>query len=344
MFCRGCEKCILTSKNQKYIIMIIKINFMKSDLFLILLIVALGHFACTTRQEIPPKLVIDDGWWQVAGNPDMGEYTTEGQEPVDFAIWQAADGTWQIWSCVRKTSAPGKTRIFYHWEGQNLTDKNWEPKGFPFLADTTLGEMLNGLQAPYVIQKQGTYYMFYGDWNQICLAKSTDGKNFERVIRNGNAALFGDEKMTRDPMVVTDQDKYYCYYTANPNDKGAIYLRTSSDMFNWSDSRMVAFGGQAGEKFWHAECPFVVQHPAGWNYLFRTQSYGPGLKGDPAKKQKTSLYASRDLVDFGINDDAKLVDTLEVAAPEVFEHEGQYYMAALMPDLQGIRITKLHWQ
>ncbi|MBT7162538.1 MAG: hypothetical protein HN904_07140, partial [Victivallales bacterium] len=42
---------------------------------------------------------ISSEWWQVAGNPDLGGYATAEQEPVDFAVWQAADGTWQLWSC-----------------------------------------------------------------------------------------------------------------------------------------------------------------------------------------------------------------------------------------------------
>jgi len=35
--------------------------------------------------------VIEGGWWQVAGNPDLGELTGEKQQPVDFGIWQAAE-------------------------------------------------------------------------------------------------------------------------------------------------------------------------------------------------------------------------------------------------------------
>ena len=70
---------------------------------------------------------IDGQWWHVAGNPMDNKYATERQESVDFAIWQAADGTWQLWSCIRSTTAGGKngkTRFFYRWEGQNLTDTN----------------------------------------------------------------------------------------------------------------------------------------------------------------------------------------------------------------------------
>jgi hypothetical protein len=45
-----------------------------------------------------PRIVGD--WWQVAGDPELGDLTSPKQQPVDFAIWQAADGTWQLWSCI----------------------------------------------------------------------------------------------------------------------------------------------------------------------------------------------------------------------------------------------------
>ncbi len=50
---------------------------------------------------------ISGPWWQVAGDPDLGEWTSPDQQPVDFGVWQAADGTWQLWSCIRKTKCGG---------------------------------------------------------------------------------------------------------------------------------------------------------------------------------------------------------------------------------------------
>ena len=49
-----------------------------------------------------PEIVGD--WWQIAGNPDLGEFTSPEQEPTAFGMWQAADGTWQLWSCIRHTN------------------------------------------------------------------------------------------------------------------------------------------------------------------------------------------------------------------------------------------------
>jgi hypothetical protein len=317
--------------------------------------------SCTTPQETQnspessPEPVaalpqIEGDWWQIAGNPALGELTSENQQPVDFGIWQAADGSWQLWSCIRKTEEEGNTRLFYRWEGQHLSDTLWQPMGIAMRADTTLGETAGGMQAPYVIQHEDKYLMFYGDWQHICLARSKDGKNFTRDIRNGSPVLFGDpdETNTRDPMVTRINNHWYCYYTAHPDKEGAVYLRSSDNLYDWSDSQIVAYGGKAAGKgngqFWLAECPHVIQPVADAPYyLFRTQSYGRVMDGKLEKAQKTSVYASLDPTDFGINNDRYFVDSLQVAAPEIFQHEGQWYIASLRADLQGIQLARLQW-
>lgn len=320
----------------------------KPFLFHLLLVLPLTEIAFPAAAQSDTVLMptIAGEWWTIAGNPDLGELTTSEQQPVDFGIWQAADSSWQLWSCIRKTEAPGKTRLLHRWQGATLTDPDWSPMGIAMQADTTLGEEAGGLQAPYVALFDSLYHMFYGDWNRICLATSPDGIRFERVLHNGSPALFGDlrETNTRDAMVRYENGRYYAYYTAHPDQRGAVYLRTSSDLRTWSESTQVAYGGQAGgDKFWLAECPFVVKHPSGYYYLFRTQSYGRVVNGTTEKAQKTSVYRSKDPYDFGVNSDRYFVGTMEVAAPEIFRYRGEWYMAALRPDLQGIRLAKLQW-
>ncbi len=171
--------------------------------------------------------VIDGNFWQVAGNPDLGELTGENQQPVDFAIWQAEDSTWQLWSCIRGTRCGGHHRLFYSWEGKDLESCNWEPVGITMMADTMLGESPGSLQAPYVINENGSFYMFYGDWRRICLAVSKNGKDFTRVLKkeDGEPVLFSEHvhepppfNHARDPMVLKSENTYYCYYInpANP--------------------------------------------------------------------------------------------------------------------------------
>jgi hypothetical protein len=301
--------------------------------FVLILTAPAGRSA--EKSVLVPQIQSD--WWQVADVPDLGKYNSTEQEPVDFAVWQAADGTWQMWSCIRKANNGGKTRLLYRWQGTTITDRDWQPMGIAMEADPNFGEMAGGLQAPYVLKVRSKYIMFYGDWNHIDKAISMDGKTFARQLGpNGRSGMFseGAESNTRDPMVIRIHGTFYAYYTANPENHGADFVRTSRNLDSWSPSKTIAYGGSAGTGHFSAECPFVYYHKAsGYYYLFRTQRYG--------EHAQTSIYRSKDPLKFGVNDDRYLVGTLPIAAPEIVEDDGQLYIAALLPGLKGIRIAKL---
>ncbi|UCG48647.1 MAG: hypothetical protein JSU94_02505 [Phycisphaerales bacterium] len=329
---------------------------MKRRLMLLVLVCALAEVVWPSEgPKGVPAPRIEGRWWQVAGNPMDHKYATPGQEPVDFAVWRAADGSWQLWSCIRNTTAGGKggkTRFFYRWEGQNLTDENWTPMGIAMEADPSVGETPGGLQAPHVVKVGDTYHMFYGDWVNICHAISTDGKSFKRVVQpNGKTGMFteGPGVNTRDVLLMRHDDRWYAYYTAYPNRQGMVFVRTTEDFANWSESSVAAFGGQAGTNAYSSECPHVVKTGPHDFYLFRTQSYGAVVKTEGGRRKrgpaKTSVYYSNDPKMFGINQDARyFVGTLPVAAPEIIRHEGRYYIAALNDGaLDGIRIAALAW-
>src|SRR5688500_13124435 len=179
--------------------------------------VAVSAFAA--EHPLTPR--ISSEWWTVAGDPDLGELTTPKQQPVDFGIWQASDGSWQLWSCIRGTNEPGKTRLLYRWEGAKITDANWTPRGIAMQADVKLGETQGGLQAPYVMKHEGKYWMFYGDWANICLATSSDGKTFARaqnIYGRPQLSVRGEvdqKRNTRDAMVLHVWGKWHLYYTAH---------------------------------------------------------------------------------------------------------------------------------
>ena len=299
--------------------------------------------------------------WRIATNPDIGEYNTDRQQPVDFGVWQAADGTWQLWSCIRGSDFPGSsytTRFLYGWEGKSLTSTNWSPEGIKWVADPSLGETPGGMQAPHVIKEDGIYYMFYGDWRRICLAKAFDGKNFERVLGgNGQPDLFSEhtyinqfdkpeqpifQSHARDPMVIKRGNTYYCYYTTHitdPINDGAALVRTSVNMRDWSESVIVShtppYDGNSPR--YSDECPHVVYLPEhNLYYLFVTQTYG--------KNAHTTVYASPNPMYFGVDDDSKKVCEMPIAAPEVLMYEGEYYLFYLTAELDGIQVAKLTFE
>lgn len=301
---------------------------------------------CFAEETLRYEPVVEGDWWSVTGNPDLGTLTGTNQQPVDFAVWQAADGTFQLWSCIRNIKAPGKTRLLHRWEGKSITEINWKPMGIAMQADTALGEEENGLQAPYVFKEGDKYLMFYGSWNHICMATSSDGKTFERVINSeGKSGLFTSALYNpRDPMVIKYGSLYLCYYCAHDakddktdRPKSAVFCRTSMDLKNWSDEIVVSRGGSVYNMTWYGgdtECPFVVEMD-GQYILFRNQRYKPNAWN--------TQYSSGNPFDFGVNSDKYMVGSMPIAAPEVIKVGNQYYIFALKPELDGIQAAKLQF-
>jgi len=304
-----------------------------------------GLLGCSippANRPMMPRII--GPWWTIARVPNLGPLNgppanrpNARQEPVDFSVWQAADGTWQLWSCIRNTRCGGTGRLLHRWEGPSLTTPDWKPMGIAMQADPRFGETAGGLQAPYVLRIDRPYHMFYGDWEHICLQRSQEGKSFERWLDNdGRSGMFteGPGTNTRDPMVVRIGTRWHCYYTAHPRGVGSVFVRTSTDLRRWSESKLVARGGLAGRGMCSAECPQVIPL-AGCYYLFRTQRYS-----DPPT---TCVYRSLDPLDFGVDNDDHFIGLLPVAAPEIIKDQDEYYIAALLPDVQGIQVTRLAW-
>ncbi len=286
---------------------------------------------------------VDGKWWSIAGNPDLGQYNSSEQEPTAYGIWQAADGTFQLWGCIRKTNVGGNTRLFYRWQGDKITDTDWKPMEIAMIADPNFGETPGGIQTPHATKIGNEYLMVYGDWESICLARSRDGKTFARQLnRDGKSGMFNEGlgNNTRDAMITVIGNTYYIYYTANPGQKGAIYCRTSTDLKTWSDSQIVSFGGSNGEGWSDAEVPYVLYHPQERAYyLFRTHS-PPDGEGD----YLTSVYRSENPLDFGIGNDDYLVTTFDAEAGWIIKDGTQYYIASVKPGLTGYRIARLKWE
>jgi hypothetical protein len=289
----------------------------------------------TPRPALHP--VVSGDFVSIAGNPDLGTRTGATQQPVDFAIWMAADGTWQLWSCIRFINTGGGTRLFYRWEGPSLTQPAWTPMGVALESDTTLGEPENCLQAPHVVRMGDTWHLVYGSCDAIGHATSTDGKSFEKVIQpSGTTAMFseGAGLGTRDPMLFVEGSEYRVYYTAG---ESFDFVRTSSDLVTWSPSTVVAKDSSAAPGCCSSECPFVVRpDPAGDYFLFRTQRYGVDAQ--------TTIYRSPNPFDFAVEDDRYRIGTIPLAAPEIIQVGAEWFIAALKPDLQGIQVARLTWE
>jgi len=301
--------------------------------------------------DVPRIPYIDGDWWYVGNNPDLGDITSKKRQVVDHCFFQASNGKWQLWACIRHTKVG---RIFYRWEGDSIEQRDWTPMGIAMRSDPKYGESYGHrsddemLQAPYVIKENGKYYMFYGGGGspyakearkeyQICLATSLDGVHFTRYGGpDGYSQLFHGPGYARDPMVLKVGNQYLCYYCGNLEEKnwqGVIALRTSFDLINWSDYRIVSTGGSPGYHHASAECPFIV-FLDGYYYLFRNSNYRPPIN---------HVYRSKDPMNFGIDSDEKKITILPVAAPEIIQIGKQFYISTVADLEGGIKVAKLGW-
>jgi hypothetical protein len=298
--------------------------------------------------SIPRRPVISSSptdWWRICTMPELGELN--GAEPqrqhmVDHGFIQDVRGNWQLWACLRGTKI---SRLIYGWKGESLTCGPWEPTGIKVRASGEWGEQVNrnGMEtagAPFFFRDEGLYYCLYHSGG-FRIMNSEDGENFERLRLPDGSNRTGIPG-GRDIMLMKKGDLWYAYATVTEplpgkeptreNLTSLVLASTSTDMRNWSEGVTVSRGGIAGQGPVDAESPFVVALD-GYYYLFRSSS----ISFD------TFVYRSTDPLDFGINDDSKLVATVPIKAPEIVFHEGEWYISDLH-DFQGIRMTHFTWE
>ena len=146
--------------------------------------------------------------------------------------------------------------------------------------------------APHVMRDGDRYVMVYqsggadNDRAQIRLAESADLSHWQRV---GDAPLFTDVCVARDPMLRKSGDLWTLYYTrcdSTSSHRSGVAYRTSRDLLHWSDPQMALVLADTPQMFnsGYTESPFVFEKD-GWYYLSVT-SY-------PVDWDATFVYRSR---------------------------------------------------
>jgi hypothetical protein len=319
--------------------------------------------------------VIDSDWWLIAPKPnlddtlpllshDYAELEEDAKnQPNDHHIFQATDGSWQLWACVRRSPVG---RLLVNWQGDSLEQGPWQLTGRMIRADRTAGESVvdwhgeEFLQSPYIVKHNGLYHMFYGGYDtgtdsdgnpttgydraqkQTSLQTSPDGIEWTRhADSNGMSRVFVGPGAVRDQCVVKFGDTWHIYYAGHHDGDratAATYVRTSKDLIGWSDWR-IAEMNTADNGGFIPESPVVVER-GGSYYLFRT--HGP--------RHGTYVFRSSDPCSFGEGDATEespnFVCHLPTIAPEIIvDSDGREYLTRI-DDLEHgyrIRMAKLSW-
>jgi len=153
-------------------------------------------------------------------------------------------------------------REFAHASSAGLFQVPWQKHPTVVKFDEKLGE--DHVWAPHVIEKDGSYYMFYAggggsENSMINLAVSKDLFHWERPAVN---PLFRDFFDARDPMVLKVGDEYLMYYckTFSKKDfRSTVALRRSRDLIHWSQPEFALVLSESPRLInsGHTESPFV---------------------------------------------------------------------------------------
>ena len=290
-------------------------------------------------QDAPEKPHLDGAWWRIASPPALERFATGSEQTVDFTIFPAADGTWQLISCVRNTAHPGGKRLLFRWEGKSLTDPDWTPKGIFFTSDPAIGHQEGVLQAPHGVREDGLFWLFYNS-NGARAMTSKDGKTFEHAKNEAGGYKFFD--MPRDVMLLDNRGndgKWYAFYTDIVPGKYAdrknhtVSCRTAPKLAGpWSDKvdLGVLSPPPAGYVFMMAESPFILSRK-GWFYRF----------------EQLNVFASKDPSRWSGPATASMTgkNVFEYLSPEIIEHDGRAYLAAYKDHGKGgIHVVRLGWK
>ena len=192
------------------------------------------------------------------------------------------------------------------------------------------------LWAPHVVRDGDRYIMVFQsggavDRAQIRMAESTD---LERWSRVGDAALFEDLCVARDPMLRKHGETWTLYYTrcndADDRRSGVAY-RTSTDLRTWSAPTMALTLESTPAMFnsGYTESPFVFERN-GWYYLTVT-SY-------PVAYDATFVYCSRSPFHFSEPPIARLPAH---AAEWIFTDSGEAFMTHCGPGQGGVWVAPM---
>ena len=291
----------------------------------------------SNKNETAVKPSLSGPWIKLVGRPPLEKWASDEAEPVDFTVFQADNGRWQLISCIRHTKHPGGTRLLYRWSSPELTHEDWRPEGI-FLSSKSDWDHVEGkLQAPFHTRDTGKHFLFYNS-SGAHLMTSSNGTDFEPV---GDRAVF---PMGRDVCILDDRDRtnqWIAFYTSF--EKGinsgtrdhTIRARTAMTLTGpWSEDAI--------------EIPPITPPPSGYAFVYAESPLVIRRGGYYFRFEQLEVYRSSDPFKWSGPPVARLApeDPLKRLAPEIVTHEGKDYLVAYQwrgSDPRGIYLRPLVW-
>lgn len=300
--------------------------------------VALASFPAETAAGAPERPALAGSWIRIAGPPPLERWADPAAEPVDFTVFRADDGEWQLVACVRKTKHPGKGRLLYRWTSPELERPDWTPRGIFLASDPALGHEEGLMQAPFHVKEGGRHYLFFNSRGAHLLT-SADGIAWTPYSPEPVFAMGRDVCLLDDRSLSGNWIAYYTAYVANSNpatNHHTVHARTAARLTGpWSapvDLPPLTPPPKERYLFAYAESPLVVRRGE-WYYRF----------------EQLTVYASRHPLEGWAGEPIVRLhgeDPLDLLAPEIVVQGGLEYLLAYRwrrKEDRGVYLVPLQW-
>jgi len=262
------------------------------------------------------RLLVSKRPFVVSGPEDPASYETPFQYSKDFCIVWGHDARWHVFTTTgdlvggHSWMDAGQERAFVHASSANLRD--WtvhEP--VISISDVRYSDGKGryadrNVWAPHIVERQGTYYMFFtgvNDHLSQCIAMAASEDLFEWQLYAGNPVLTLEgvewaqwsrrrRSDCRDPDILSAGGRYYMYFTASArrqggSKRGVVAVAASDDLVHWSRPRVAVRG------------PAALESPQVWKmgdtYFMTTSARGAGTftSTDPLQGWRPQAFRRR---------------------------------------------------
>ncbi len=234
----------------------------------------------------------------------------------DFCLFRDAEGCWHAMG-IKGTGTWASEQTLFHAVGNRIN----EP--FETLPDILTQTPPEGVpsqkHAPFVVRAGDVYHLFYRRPNgTILVLRSEDPYEW-----HGLGELVFECRDARDLCIVQEGGLYLMYYCQSVIVEGtprsAIMLRRSSDLYAWSQPKIVHVDTIRPAEHTYLESPYIVAQPEGY-YLFCRHRLMD------ARRVTTVLYSS-DPECFPSGDRAWITELEGIHAPEIVCDASEYWIA-----------------
>jgi hypothetical protein len=237
----------------------------------------------------------------------------------DFCLFQALDGRWHAIGIIGTGTWASETS-FFHCSSATLYGQY--EKHPALLSDLEQGESKNSApqrHAPFVVVRDGSYYMFLRrPQGTNLLLKSDDTYHWPRTPQ----VLF-EENDARDACIQLWDGVYHWYYcqwrVIAGVGRSCIRLRRSADLEHWSEPVDVHIDTSEEVRHSRLESPFVIQQDGRYWLFVRNRALDEHCV--------TTVLASPVPDDFGVGERLWVAELTGVHAPELVQADGRWHIA-----------------